>query len=184
MTIRAGELLDEDEELKYDYHIKWCKLYKDYCIQLYNSEKTLDTIEKLTEMETNIWACIYRSLNRRRDIKYIDKGLAQKNKEDMVINQSDEFDQEWELNPNPKEDFSYPIIPEPIATRGVSQHDPMENLKRIESKHFWLRVLDIPRQPRGSIIGVPQNYQDIKPEENKYLDEELLVLYYITDLIT
>ena len=56
MTIRACELLDEDIQLKFDYHMKCCKLYKDYCLEIYHSEKTLDIIQKLTDMETNIWA--------------------------------------------------------------------------------------------------------------------------------
>lgn len=30
----------------------------------------MDKIEVLVDMETNIWACIYRSLNRKRDIVY------------------------------------------------------------------------------------------------------------------
>ena len=61
MTIRACELLVEEEKRYFEYHIKCCKLYKNYLYMFYLSDKTIDKIEKLVAMETNIWACIYRS---------------------------------------------------------------------------------------------------------------------------
>lgn len=45
-------------------------MYKDYCLEFYFSDKTMDKVDKLVEMETNIWASIYRSLNRKKDIQY------------------------------------------------------------------------------------------------------------------
>lgn len=70
MSVRAFELLEENPELKFDYHRRCCILYTNYLKDFYNSERSMDQVEKLTEYETNIWACIYRSINRKRDIVF------------------------------------------------------------------------------------------------------------------
>jgi hypothetical protein len=70
MTIRACELLENDEEKKTSYHLKCCKLYKNYQYDFFISDRSKDQFDKLVEMETNIWACINRALNRKRDIEY------------------------------------------------------------------------------------------------------------------
>jgi hypothetical protein len=52
------------------YHLKCCKFYKNYQYEFYISDKSMDKVPKFVENETNVWACIYRSLNRKRNIKY------------------------------------------------------------------------------------------------------------------
>lgn len=61
MSVRAYELLEIDEDRRHEYHMKSCKLYKGYCIELSKSKDPATNLEKFTELETNIWACIYRS---------------------------------------------------------------------------------------------------------------------------
>ena len=71
MTIRAWEYLEHNpNNLKHAYHIKCCKLFKEYCINFINSDQVYEKIEVFVEMETNIWAWIYRGCNRKRDIEY------------------------------------------------------------------------------------------------------------------
>ena len=83
MSIRAYELLEWNEELRHSYHMKWWKLFKDECYDIYSSEKSLDKVGKLVGMETNIWAWIYRSLNRKKNIEY--------ENDDLKSNLSDYF---------------------------------------------------------------------------------------------
>lgn len=83
MSIRAYELLESNEDLRHTYHMKSCKLFKDECYDIYISDKSIDKIEKLVGMETNIWACIYRSLNRKKIIEY--------ENDDLKSNLSDYF---------------------------------------------------------------------------------------------
>ena len=70
MSIRAYELLEENEERRHCFHMKCCKLFKEYCYSFYISERPLMYLDSLTEHESNIWACIYRSLNRKKNIEY------------------------------------------------------------------------------------------------------------------
>jgi energy-coupling factor transporter ATP-binding protein EcfA2 len=70
MSIRAYELLEENEERRHSYHMKCCKLYKEYLYDFYGSEKSISQLESLTAYESNIWAWIYRSLNRKKNIEY------------------------------------------------------------------------------------------------------------------
>lgn len=70
MSVRAYELLEKDEEMRYLYHMKCCKLFKQYWVDFYGSEKTIQQVEKFVDLETNIWACIYRGINRKNDIAY------------------------------------------------------------------------------------------------------------------
>ncbi|CAI2382289.1 unnamed protein product [Moneuplotes crassus] len=178
MTIRAGELLDEDDKLRYEFHQKSCKLYKDYCIEIYNSDKSLDTIEKLTDMETNIWACIYRSLNRRRDIEYVStqdpelKADENPTDEEIIVTQTKIEHADWSIDP-----MGNPLLPKEIPTRGmkpVSQFDSSATTIENTSE----------RKILNSMISLPQNHENVDMKNNQYLDEELMVLYYITDLIT
>lgn len=37
---------------------------KGYCYEFYRSEKSIEDIEGLASIESNIWACIYRALDR------------------------------------------------------------------------------------------------------------------------
>ncbi|CAI2377964.1 unnamed protein product [Moneuplotes crassus] len=64
MSERACEILRENQELHTDYHMKCCALYRDYCYEFYKSEKTIEDIEGLASIESNIWACIYRAHDR------------------------------------------------------------------------------------------------------------------------
>lgn len=67
MITRALELLDEDEgSLALEFHLKCCKFYKEFCersLELINENNF--TLGELIKKEANIWACIYRSVNRK-----------------------------------------------------------------------------------------------------------------------
>ncbi|CAI2370088.1 unnamed protein product [Moneuplotes crassus] len=64
MSERACEILEEDKKLQREFHLKCCALYKSYCYEFYKSEKSIEDIEGLASIESNIWACIYRALER------------------------------------------------------------------------------------------------------------------------
>lgn len=43
----------------------------EHCIRFFNiKDPSEEQISKFTDMESNIWACIYRALNKKRDIAY------------------------------------------------------------------------------------------------------------------
>jgi hypothetical protein len=75
MSVRAYEHLEQIPELKQEYHLKCCRLFKNYCYEFYNSEKSIEDVEGLVSIETNIWACIYRALNQIKNIEYQDPNL-------------------------------------------------------------------------------------------------------------
>lgn len=137
MTIRASELLDEDhnEKLRHEFHQKSCRLYKDYCVEIYNSEKTMDTVEKLTEYETNIWACIYRSLNRRRDIKYISSQAESSKSIPSEVGETTPKgeEDEWAID-----SVENPLKSKHLPTRGMIPNSEFESkissLSKLENK--------------------------------------------------
>lgn len=67
-------MLEEDQKLRTKFHQKICKFYKDFCKKIYNAKETVfKYLEDLTEHEANIWACIYRGINRKNvEIEYED----------------------------------------------------------------------------------------------------------------
>ena len=71
MSIRAYELLELDKSLRDEYHMKTCRLFKHNCQRFFKIKKpSVSQIGKFTDMESNIWACIYRGWNKKRDIIY------------------------------------------------------------------------------------------------------------------
>jgi hypothetical protein len=64
MSERACEIIEEDRKLKQKFHLKCCKVYREYCHEFYSSTKSLEYIEGLASIESNIWACIYRAVER------------------------------------------------------------------------------------------------------------------------
>ena len=66
MSIRATEILEESPQLFNDYHMKWCRLWKDYWLEFYNSEKSIEDIEGLVSIENNIWACLNRAISTNK----------------------------------------------------------------------------------------------------------------------
>ena len=69
MAYQAAELLENDQEMKQKFHLKVCRFYKRFCKRIYDEEDTVfNHLEELTLSETNIWACINRGINRKRDI--------------------------------------------------------------------------------------------------------------------
>ena len=63
MSIRATEILEENPSFFNEYHMKCCRLWKEYWIEFYNSEKTIEDVEGLVSIENNIWACINRAVS-------------------------------------------------------------------------------------------------------------------------
>ena len=84
MSLRAFKLLEQNEEQKHNFHMKCCKLFKNYWYDFYISDKSIDKVEALIGMETNIWACIYRSWNKKRDIAYVKSQQAENNVEENL----------------------------------------------------------------------------------------------------
>ena len=68
MNTRAFELLEEDENKKTEFHLKCCKFYKEFCAKYLNqiNDKSFK-LNEFVECESNIWACIYRGINRKKD---------------------------------------------------------------------------------------------------------------------
>ncbi|CAI2386882.1 unnamed protein product [Moneuplotes crassus] len=77
MNTRALELLEEEGWYqRSEFHLKCCNFYKEYC------QKCLETVDKhqsefglneFVEKESNIWACIYRGINRKKDTHEYDE---------------------------------------------------------------------------------------------------------------
>ena len=65
----AWELLDEDSgSKKLKFHLKLCKFYFEFCKDwLENIDKKNFTMDRFIKKEANIWAWIYRSVNRKKD---------------------------------------------------------------------------------------------------------------------
>lgn len=68
MNTRAYELLESNPSQMSQFHLKLCQFYKNYC------QTSLDLVggaefdlTDFVEKEANIWACIYRSINRKKD---------------------------------------------------------------------------------------------------------------------
>jgi hypothetical protein len=130
MTIRAGEFLDDDPKLRHIYHMKCCRLFKNYLFSFYLSDKRMENIEKFIEMETNIWACIYRSLNRRRDIPYqelVEVARQQDNEpvNSLIVEDHHDISKHntgWELEP--KEDWMGDFTKEEVLTRSIKPASP------------------------------------------------------------
>jgi hypothetical protein len=60
MSYRACELLDENLELRTKFHLKVCYFYKELIKKIYEQQDSVfNSLEILTDSETNIWACIY-----------------------------------------------------------------------------------------------------------------------------
>ncbi|CAI2383959.1 unnamed protein product [Moneuplotes crassus] len=74
MNARAFELLEEDEVKKKQLHLRCCKFYKDFCIRYIKKMNDNDfSLNELVEREANIWACIYRAVNRKKDNNEFDE---------------------------------------------------------------------------------------------------------------
>ena len=76
MSMRAYEHLETNQALKQDYHMRCWKLFKQYWFEFYQAivqnTVTLQMKKDLLNIETNIWAWIYRALNRVKRIEYND----------------------------------------------------------------------------------------------------------------
>jgi hypothetical protein len=69
MAYQAVELLEQDQELWMKFHLRVCRFYKKFCKSVYEEDDSVfNHLKELTDQETNIWACINRGINRKRDI--------------------------------------------------------------------------------------------------------------------
>ena len=80
MTARVQDLLEEEPEKMKELHLKCCKFYKDalinklvsvcsspsliFCFRMW--KKGNFDIAEFTNIEPNIWACLYRAINKKR----------------------------------------------------------------------------------------------------------------------
>eukprot|EP00345_Euplotes_harpa_P008334 CAMPEP_0168336432 /NCGR_PEP_ID=MMETSP0213-20121227/11538_1 /TAXON_ID=151035 /ORGANISM="Euplotes harpa, Strain FSP1.4" /LENGTH=226 /DNA_ID=CAMNT_0008341623 /DNA_START=1572 /DNA_END=2252 /DNA_ORIENTATION=- len=188
MSVRAYELLETNEDRKTIYHLKCCKLFKDYCYTFYQSDKSLDKIEKFIDQETNIWACIYRSCNKKRDIAYV--------KNNQSDSESD-FSDDEAADKVPKSKDTNDIAPDESAIKDKLKDSVSQALKMEETPHRGVgagnkrySVMETIRQKpmfdRISVpIGIDSKDKLIEEAEyiNKFYDEEMLVVYYTIDLI-
>ena len=68
MNTRAYELLETEEAKKNEFHIKIWKFYKNFLKNFEDKmNKNSSNLNDFVEKEANIWACIYRSINRKKD---------------------------------------------------------------------------------------------------------------------
>ena len=88
MSVRAHEHLDKAPDTKQDYHKKLWKLFKNYCAEFYycpqKERESVEIKEALVNIETNIWAWIYRALNLTKNIEYQDFNGTSTHKEDNL----------------------------------------------------------------------------------------------------
>ena len=74
MNTRAYELLESEEDKKNDFHIKICRFYKNFLISFWEKlNNNTAILNDLVEKESNIWACIYRGINRKKDNNEFDE---------------------------------------------------------------------------------------------------------------
>jgi hypothetical protein len=67
MSARAFELLEMEETKMVEYHLKWCCFYKQFWSKfLEKLNKNEVQLNELVEREANIWAWIYRGINRNK----------------------------------------------------------------------------------------------------------------------
>ncbi|CAI2380040.1 unnamed protein product [Moneuplotes crassus] len=68
MNTRAIELLEQEESKKNEYHLKCCTFYMNFLKQFLEKINMNDfRLNDLVKIEANIWACIYRGINRKKD---------------------------------------------------------------------------------------------------------------------
>lgn len=86
MATRAFELLEENDAQKTEFHLKCCKFYKDYLLKVIDKIASNDfDLNELVEREANIWACIYRGINRK---KHTDEYDSESNYDKSKFNRS------------------------------------------------------------------------------------------------
>jgi hypothetical protein len=68
MSTRAFELLEAEEAKKTEFHLKCCRFYRDFCARFLEKVNSNEfDLNDFVEREANIWACIYRGINRKKD---------------------------------------------------------------------------------------------------------------------
>ena len=76
MSTRAIELLEEDPEKMKQFHFKCCKFYENFCQKFLNDMETNQyDLHEFVSKEANLWACIYRGINRKKDNNDFDKEI-------------------------------------------------------------------------------------------------------------
>lgn len=67
MMTRAIELLDKNPKKKARFHVKWCKFYKNFLTKYLEKVNNKDfKKEDFLSNERNIWAWIYRAINKKK----------------------------------------------------------------------------------------------------------------------
>ena len=198
MTIRAYEYLETKEDLRISYHIKCCKMYKEYCIQFYYSNKQFQDIENLVGYEANIWAWIYRSLNKKKDVIYKENQQANSQPEpERDLIHEPPIEEPSNQNSQLKLDGTEELIqnienPDDflLVNRGIIA-EQSESIKQ-ELGKFYTLIKFVTHSCIESVSELEEiQLQIVNPNLNrkfwlinKWLDEEMLVIYYTTDLIT
>ena len=181
MSVRATEILIENKKIYNEYHFKWWKLCKDYWIEFYHSTKTIEDIQGLVSIESNIWACINRAISISKPEK------------------ADKFESITKSSEGTTP-YVTPGGPDTTVTRqgsdsltddiGVSEllldFDTYRSLSPTklfiseESKKVNYESID--GNPRNALIS---NFERIHSNGsyNPEFEEELLVIYYVTNLI-
>jgi len=177
MSERAWEILEEDPKQRTQFHLKCCALYKNYCYEFYKSEKSIEDIEGLASIESNIWACIYRAYERNS--QYKDLGLT-----DDLIQTPGQASTTGNFEPNLT--FGSPSLSESTLCDDKSVQD-LTNLKelvldmevyRSVSLFEENKLVDTRRVLATNIHLITENFQSLDEGE-----EEFLVVYYATSLI-
>lgn len=210
MSIRAYELLEQNEERRHEYHMKWCKMFRDYCHRFYMSDKSIEKVEELVGMETNIWAWIYRSLNRKKDVKYYNSGdelslerlsvnrlTGRNRKEDMHAMEKlteEENESSWDESSNSVNDNILSSKNENVD-RGVERHyrshfrvsfksDTGKEDDEEEDKHNSEGNREENSLKKPTERAKVNKIVDVEQQKkSKFFEEEMLVIYYITNLI-
>ena len=192
MTIRAYEYLETNEELRILYHNKCCKMYKEYCIQFYYSNKQFQDIENLIGYEANIWAWIYRSLNKKKEVIYQENSHKDNQSEFRVDLIADSLEGETiNLKTHQSlissEDSAKTIELPSESTqinRGITYEDN-ESIKLENGIIYFIFTLEEIRVHKEMKWSFAKHITNINYwSRKKWLEEEMLVIYYITDLIT
>ena len=141
MSVRAHEHLDKAPDTKQDYHKKLWKLFKNYCAEFYycpqKERESVEIKEALVNIETNIWAWIYRALNLTKNIEYQDFNGTSTHKEDNLEfyetrGQDGKEDSNFLTNSNPDYSIAYTIFNTDIK-RSVEASGMINELFSVQS---------------------------------------------------
>ncbi|CAI2359291.1 unnamed protein product [Moneuplotes crassus] len=158
ITIRACEFLNQKPQTKAELHEKSCQILEEFCREIFEEKRLFTVKKKLTEMEANIWACIYRGINVMQEVSK-SSGNNERTKDPFITNRA-----------CPRSSISK-ILPQIESTNQEVEDITDSDLGSINS---------LDTQRLELLINHPNDYRAREELNN----EEKIVLFYVNTLIS